>query len=167
MKAILCIFAVVQILYCCGEPCGNSTFVRNALNATVTEVNKNFTINHLLAVTSCKVLNITNYDEGFYYVDLEIDVQETTCLKASGKDPANCSLKTTPGAKTAHCTSWVRLMRELSECVKLVCREAILTTSIAPEPTMITQSTAMKMPASTSMWIWSIMMVFYKILEGI
>ncbi|XP_067902548.1 secreted phosphoprotein 24-like [Heterodontus francisci] len=170
MKTILFIFAAAQILYCSGEPCANSTFpgMRNALTATVSRLNNNSTINNLFAVTSCNVQSITDFGERSFSMVLVIDVQETMCRRDSGIDPANCTLKPITEAATATCSCRVRITNRMIENVELECRSTYMTTPIVPvtsEPTIPSPtSTSTSTPASTSMQIWFIMMVLFKVL---
>ncbi|XP_078077452.1 secreted phosphoprotein 24-like [Mustelus asterias] len=170
MKAILIILAAGQILSCSGQICGNATTVKDALNATLQKVNDNFTVNNLLVATNCEVLENTDLGERVHNVVLEIIVQETTCLKDSAADPSDCSLKTSPDARIANCTSQVLLSFRMAPVIKLECRNITLTTPTVPvtsESTMTSPtSTAMKIPAATSLWTWSIMMAFYKSFGG-
>ncbi|XP_038664201.1 secreted phosphoprotein 24-like [Scyliorhinus canicula] len=155
MKTVLFIFAAAQVLYCSGERCGNSFPAGAALNATIRKLNDNLTNSNLLAVTNCTVLQAVDFGKGFLNVTLKIDVHETTCLADSGKDPSTCSLKTSPGAKTAICTSQVILDQINIDRISLECSYRILTTPMVPvtsESSMTSLTSApMTSPTSASM----------------
>ncbi|GCC33933.1 hypothetical protein chiPu_0012404 [Chiloscyllium punctatum] len=62
-------------------------------------------------------IKATDLGEGATDFEFVIDVQETVCAVNSGLDPSNCTLLTTPNAKTATCTSHVEVRRNESPFV--------------------------------------------------
>uniref|UniRef100_UPI00398F8CF3 secreted phosphoprotein 24-like n=1 Tax=Pristiophorus japonicus TaxID=55135 RepID=UPI00398F8CF3 len=95
MKIILFILAAVRILRCSGIPCEASTRpeVPPALNATLTKVNEESTLNNLFTVTGCELVNVTDAGERVFEANLVIEVQKAECLNGSGSDPAQYELK--------------------------------------------------------------------------
>ncbi|XP_032549765.1 secreted phosphoprotein 24 [Chiroxiphia lanceolata] len=113
----LCVFS------CSGFPAYDYELpvVEEALNASIARINSQSWGRNLYGVVRSHVTGVDMWNSDAYRLELQFSIRETTCLKASGRDPFTCDFKTGPYVPTASCRSVVEVSDEQISSVIVRC----------------------------------------------
>lgn len=112
--------------HCSGLPAWmndyDSSLFEEAINASMMKVNRQSYSRSLFGVVKSSVRTVDFQDDDTFTLVLNLNIQETTCAKASGQDPATCEFKKGPYAKVAYCRSWVQVAEEQVQGANVQCQ---------------------------------------------
>ncbi|KAJ1187816.1 hypothetical protein NDU88_004586 [Pleurodeles waltl] len=125
MQLFLFLLAL-HALHCSGLPAWTNDYdasiVEDAINASMIKVNQQSYSRNLFGVVKSSVRTVDFQDDDTFTLVLSLNIQETTCTKASGQDSATCELQRGPFTKVAYCTSWVQVSEEKVQGTNVHCQ---------------------------------------------
>ncbi|XP_010006102.1 PREDICTED: secreted phosphoprotein 24 [Chaetura pelagica] len=93
-----------------------------ALNASLARINSQSWGTNLYGVVGSRVTRVDMWDSNTYSLELQFSVRETSCTKASGRDPATCAFKLGPFVPAGLCSSLVQVSGERVSRLSVRCR---------------------------------------------
>ncbi|NXN85118.1 SPP24 protein, partial [Bombycilla garrulus] len=123
---ILIFVLTLGIFSCSGFPAYDYDLpvTEEALNASIARINSQSWSRNLYGVVRSRVMGVDVWDSNAYRLDLQFNIRETVCTKASGRDPSTCDFKTGPFVPTASCRSVVEVSRELIASITVRCHRS-------------------------------------------
>ncbi|KAK1336766.1 hypothetical protein QTO34_002801 [Cnephaeus nilssonii] len=100
----------------------NLASLRQALAASVADVNARSLSPYLLRAFGSSVKRVNVLDENNSSLDIEFSVRETTCRRDSGADPATCDFQSGYYVPIASCRSTVWMSADQVQDVWVLCR---------------------------------------------
>ncbi|XP_078539939.1 secreted phosphoprotein 24 [Lissotriton helveticus] len=112
--------------YCSGLPAWikdyDSSLFEDAINASIMKVNRQLYSRNLFGVVKSSVRTVDFQFDDIIILVLDLNIQETTCTKASRQDPSTCEFQRGPYSKVAYCRSWVQVSEEQVQEARVQCQ---------------------------------------------
>ncbi|XP_019595352.2 secreted phosphoprotein 24 [Rhinolophus sinicus] len=100
----------------------NQSFMTEALSVSVAKVNAQSSSPYLFRAFRSSVKSVDLLDEERMSIDMQFSIQETTCRRDSGEDPATCDFQTGYYVPAAVCRSTVWMSAGEVEDASVHCR---------------------------------------------
>ncbi|NWH80345.1 SPP24 protein, partial [Piaya cayana] len=120
---ILIFVLTLSVFSCSGFPVYDYELpiTEEALNASLAKINSWSWGPNLYGIVRSHVVRVYMRNNDAYRLHLQLNLRETVCPKASGRDPFTCDFKIGPYVRTAFCRSSVDVSGELISDVMVEC----------------------------------------------